>query len=302
MKSHNAWPGQWNPPQHEYQHYMTTSCYMIITGPTLLLQYYTTTTTIATSNTNNLTTTSNIYATTILPCPCLILLHGVSYIPAKQKEFLCCRWTQRRQWWLWHDNKTTVGRWYNNQQYGNNDNTTMIQQQININTTLEQSHDSRTRYNDTTVNDDEETMWRSIGWILLINWLYFINLLDLIVLQTCHCLPLMILLLLSLVKFDCCIIHLLLSSHDDTPFPGHKSSMLSSLDDTHHYLPSMILAIIFPLPSMILLYLVLAAMTRLRRSSTQWPGKGMHWFAYPISISHCCFNYKRHWLGIWHVC
>ena len=147
MKSHNAWPGQWNPPQHEYQHYMTTSCYMIITGPTLLLQYYTTTTTIATSNTNNLTTTSNIYATTILPCPCLILLHGVSYIPAKQKEFLCCRWTQRRQWWLWHDNKTTVGRWYNNQQYGNNDNTTMIQQQINNNTTVEQAYDGRTRCN-----------------------------------------------------------------------------------------------------------------------------------------------------------
>jgi hypothetical protein len=99
-------------------------------------------------------------------------------------------------------------------------------------------------------------MWRSIGWILLINWLYFINSLDLIVVQTCHCLPSMILLLLSLVKFDCCIIisslalllyrHLLLSSHDDTPFPGHKSSMLSSLDDTRHYLPSMILAIIFP--------------------------------------------------------
>jgi hypothetical protein len=92
MKSHNAWPGQWNP-QHEYQHYMTTSCYMIITGPMLLLQYCTTTT----SNINNLTTTSNVYATKIIPCPCLILLHGVSYIPAKQKEFSCCRWTQRRQ-------------------------------------------------------------------------------------------------------------------------------------------------------------------------------------------------------------
>ena len=34
----------------------------------------------------------------------------------------------------------------------------MIQQQININTTVEQSHDGRTQYNDTTVNDDEETM------------------------------------------------------------------------------------------------------------------------------------------------
>ena len=55
---------------------------MIITGPTAateILPY--TTTTITTSN--NLTTTSNIYATTILPCPCLILLHVVSYIPAK---------------------------------------------------------------------------------------------------------------------------------------------------------------------------------------------------------------------------
>ena len=178
----------------------------------------------------------------------------------------------------------------------------MIQQQININTTVEQSHDGRTRYNDTTVNDDEETMWRSIGWILLINWLCFINLLDLIVMQTCHCLPSMILLLLSLVKFDCCIIisslALILPRWYSIPWSQiiyvvlpRWYSPLSSLNDTSHYLPSMIL-----------LYLVLAAMTRPRRSSTQWPGKGMHWFAYPISISHCCFNYKRHWLGIWHVC
>jgi hypothetical protein len=34
----------------------------------------------------------------------------------------------------------------------------MIQQQINNNTTVEQAYDGRTRYNDTTVNDDEETL------------------------------------------------------------------------------------------------------------------------------------------------
>ncbi len=41
-----------------------------------------------------------------------------------------------------------------------NGNLTMIQQQINNNTTVEQTYDGRTRYNDTTVNDndDEETM------------------------------------------------------------------------------------------------------------------------------------------------
>ena len=33
----------------------------------------------------------------------------------------------------------------------------MIQQQINNNTTVEQTYDGRTQYNDTTVNDDEET-------------------------------------------------------------------------------------------------------------------------------------------------
>lgn len=144
---------------------------------------------------------------------------------------------------MWHDNKTTVGRWCNNQQYGNNDNTTMIQQQINNNATVEQAYDGRTRYNDTTVTDDEETTWRSIGWILLINWLYFINSLDLIVMQTCHCLPSMILLLLSLVKFDCCIIisslALILPRWYSTPWSQiiyvvlpRWYSPLSSLNDT----------------------------------------------------------------------
>lgn len=135
-----------------------------------------------------------------------------------------------------------------------NGNPTMIQQQINNNTTVEQTYDGRTRYNDTTVNDndDEETMWRSIGWILLINWLYFINSLDLIVVQTCHCLPSMILLLLSLVKFDCCIIisslALILPRWYSIPWSQiiyvvlpRWYSPLSSLNDTSHYLPSMIL-------------------------------------------------------------
>ena len=167
---------------------------------------------------------------------------------------------------MWHDNKTTVGRWCNNQQeYGNNDNTTMIQQQINNNTTVEQAYDCRTRYNDTTVNDDEETLWRSIGWILLIHWLYFINSLDLIVVQTCHCFPSMILLLLSLVKFDYCIIilslALILPWWYSTPWsqiiyvvlPWWYLPLSSlNLKDTSHY----------HLPSMILLYLVLAAMTK----------------------------------------
>jgi len=202
---------------------------------------------------------------------------------------------------MWHDNKTTVGRWCNNQQYGNNDNTTMIQQQINNNTTVEQAYGGRTWYNDTTVNDDEETMRRSIGWILLINWLYFVNSLDLIVVQTCHCLPSMILLLLSLVKFDCCIIisslALILPRWYSTPWSQiiyvilpRWYSPLSSLNDTSHYLPSVIL---------LYLYLVLAAMTRPRRSS-EFNTMARKRNAL-IRVSNC-FNYKRHWRGIWHVC
>ena len=69
-------PGQWNPPQR----WVPTLHDWYLLVLLLLLQYYTTTT-ITTSK--NLTTNNNIYATTILPCLCLILLHGVSYISVK---------------------------------------------------------------------------------------------------------------------------------------------------------------------------------------------------------------------------
>ena len=73
-----------------------------------------------------------------------------------------------------------------------------------------------------------------------------------IVVQTCHCIPSMILLLLSLVKFDCCIIisslALILPRWYSTPWSQIIYVILprwflplSSLNDTSHYLPSMIL-------------------------------------------------------------
>jgi len=51
--------------------------------------YNITITTFTTSK--NLTTNNNIYATTILPCLCLILLHGVSYIPARAMAMRACQ-------------------------------------------------------------------------------------------------------------------------------------------------------------------------------------------------------------------